>query len=73
MIHIIRNLGSIGVTADKLREVANDTRRGVNPQKRMSILEEVFRVRKLEERLERQEVGAYCEPRYTHQVSLKFA
>jgi hypothetical protein len=69
MIHIIRNLGAIGVTADRLRDVANDTRRGVNPQQRISILEEVLRVRKLEERLERQEVGAYFEPYSTVQVS----
>lgn len=58
-MHIIRNLGKYGITSDKLKEVAYDAKRQIKPPERMEILDEIFRVRKLEERLERQEVGTY--------------
>jgi hypothetical protein len=47
----------MGVTADKLEEVANDNRRQIKPPAKVGILDELFRVRRLEERFERQEVG----------------
>ncbi|KKA25184.1 hypothetical protein T310_0775 [Rasamsonia emersonii CBS 393.64] len=56
LVHIIRNLGKYGITSDKLKEVAYDAKRQIKPPERMEILVEIFRVRKLEERLERQEV-----------------
>ncbi|KAL1967687.1 hypothetical protein VTN77DRAFT_2944 [Rasamsonia byssochlamydoides] len=56
LVHIIRNLGKYGITSDKLKEVAYDAKRQIKPPERMEILDEIFRVRKLEERLERQEV-----------------
>ncbi|OXV07331.1 hypothetical protein Egran_04904 [Elaphomyces granulatus] len=58
MVHIIRNLGRHGVTADKLKEVAYDAKRQLNAPEKMEVLDEIFRVRKLEERFERDEVDA---------------
>jgi Protein of unknown function (DUF2841) len=60
LVHIIRNLGKYGITSDKLKEVAYDIKRQIDHPEGMEILDEIFRVRKLEERLERQEVGR-CE------------
>lgn len=57
MVHIIRNLGSLGITADKLLEVVYESKRNLKPAERLEIIEEILRVRKLEERYERNEVG----------------
>lgn len=57
-MHILRNLGEYGVTSDKLREVAHDSKKTLQ-EGGIEILDEVFRVRKLEERYERNEVGMY--------------
>lgn len=58
LMHILRNLGEYGVTSDKLREVAHDSKKTLQ-EGGIEILDEVFRVRKLEERYERNEVGMY--------------
>ncbi|KAL1860153.1 hypothetical protein Plec18170_002102 [Paecilomyces lecythidis] len=58
LVHILRKLGKYGITSDKLKEVAYDAKRQIKPPERMEILEEIFRVRKLEERFERGEVDA---------------
>lgn len=58
MIHIIRKLGYIGVTADKLKEVAGDTKRSLKHPSHVEIIYEILRVRKMEERFERGEVDS---------------
>lgn len=67
LVHILRKLGKYGITSDKLKEVAYDAKRQIKPPERMEILEEIFRVRKLEERFERGEVGEYT---HRHSCSL---
>jgi Protein of unknown function (DUF2841) len=57
LVHIVQRLLPMGITADKLQEAANDIRRHIKPRERATILDEVFRVRRLEERYERDEVG----------------
>ncbi|RAL14207.1 uncharacterized protein BO97DRAFT_386653 [Aspergillus homomorphus CBS 101889] len=57
LLHIIRNLSSNGFTAEALQEVAHDCRRQIQDDK-MPILNEIFRVRKMEERYERGEIDA---------------
>lgn len=61
MLHIIRKLGSHGITADKLKEVAGDTKRSLKHPSHVDIIFEILRVRKMEERYERGEVGMYQE------------
>ncbi|KKK22477.1 hypothetical protein ARAM_000617 [Aspergillus rambellii] len=56
LIHILRKLGKFGITSDKLQEVAHDSKRQLRPEEKMEILNEIFRVRRLEERFERGEV-----------------
>ncbi|KAH8702387.1 hypothetical protein BGW36DRAFT_116075 [Talaromyces proteolyticus] len=58
LVHIVQNLSPIGITADKLQEIANDNRRQIKPPEKIGILDELFRVRRLEERYERNEVDA---------------
>lgn len=58
LLHIIRKLGSHGITADKLKEVAGDTKRSLKHPSHVEIIFEILRVRKMEERLERGEVDA---------------
>ncbi|KAJ5322757.1 hypothetical protein N7452_011046 [Penicillium brevicompactum] len=58
LIHIIRKLGYIGVTADKLKEVAGDTKRSLKHPSHVEIIYEILRVRKMEERFERGEVDS---------------
>jgi hypothetical protein len=70
MVHIIRNLGRHGVTADKLKEVAYDAKRQLNAPEKMEVLDEIFRVRKLEERFERDEVGMYIRGHFVASVAL---
>ncbi|KAJ5815666.1 hypothetical protein N7474_007443 [Penicillium riverlandense] len=56
LIHIVRKLGSYGITADKLKEVASETKRSLKHPSHVEIIYEILRVRKLEERLERGEI-----------------
>jgi hypothetical protein len=59
LLHIVRKLGSHGITADKLKEVAGDTKRSLKHPSHVEIIYEILRVRKMEERFERGEVGMY--------------
>ena len=47
--------------ADKLKEVAGDTKRSLKHPSHIEIIYEILRVRKMEERFERGEVGMYCQ------------
>lgn len=58
LLHIIRKLGSYGITADKLKEVACDTKRSLKHPSHVDIILEVLRVRKMEERWERGEIDS---------------
>lgn len=58
MLHIIRKLGTYGITADKLKDVAGDTKRSLKHTSHVEIIYEILRVRKMEERFERGEVDA---------------
>lgn len=56
-MHIIQNLGRThGITADKLEEAGKDAQRHIKPQARLEILDEIYRVKRLEERYERGEI-----------------
>ncbi|CAG8140947.1 unnamed protein product, partial [Penicillium nalgiovense] len=58
LLHIIRKLGSYGITAEKLKDVAGDTKRSLKHPSHVEIIYEILRVRKMEERFERGEVDA---------------
>ncbi|KAE8150702.1 hypothetical protein BDV25DRAFT_153852 [Aspergillus avenaceus] len=58
LIHIVRRLGRFGITPDKLQEVAHDSKRQLRPTNKIEVLDEIFKVRRLEERYERGEVDA---------------
>ncbi|KAJ5176743.1 uncharacterized protein N7482_002620 [Penicillium canariense] len=58
LLHIIRKLGGHGITADKLKEVAGDTKRSLKHASHVEIIYEILRVRKMEERFERGEVDS---------------
>ncbi|KAJ5443373.1 Protein of unknown function DUF2841 [Penicillium cf. griseofulvum] len=58
LLHIIRKLGGYGITADKLKDVAGDTKRSLKHASHVEIIYEILRVRKMEERFERGEVDA---------------
>ncbi|KAI3113248.1 hypothetical protein CBS147330_9870 [Penicillium roqueforti] len=58
LLHIIRKLGSYGITADKLKDVAGDTKRSLKHASHVEIIYEILRVRRMEERFERGEIGA---------------
>ncbi|PYI00792.1 hypothetical protein BO78DRAFT_34251 [Aspergillus sclerotiicarbonarius CBS 121057] len=58
LVHIVRRLARIGVIADKLLDIAFDCRRQLKEHEKFSIIEEIFKVRRLEERYERGEVDA---------------
>jgi hypothetical protein len=66
LIHIIRKLGGSGITTDKLQEIAHDCKRQLTSSNRLQFLDEVFRVRRIEERYERGEVSKQ------HLLSMKF-
>lgn len=57
LLHIIRKLGNYGVTADKLKEVAGDTKRSLKHPSYVDIIYEILCVRDMEEQFERGEVG----------------
>ncbi|KAJ5367191.1 hypothetical protein N7541_001132, partial [Penicillium brevicompactum] len=46
-------LGHYGITADKLRDVAQDTKRGLKDPSHVEIIDEILRVRRIEELFER--------------------
>ncbi|KAJ5609534.1 hypothetical protein N7528_010101 [Penicillium herquei] len=58
LLHIIRKLGGFGITAEKLKDVAGDTKRSLKDPSHVDIIYEILRVRKMEERYERGEVDA---------------
>ncbi|KAJ5138865.1 uncharacterized protein N7515_003713 [Penicillium bovifimosum] len=58
LLHIIRKLGPYGITADKLKGVAGDTKSSLKHPSDVEIIYEILRVRKMEERFERGEVDA---------------
>jgi hypothetical protein len=61
LIHILRRPGGRGVTSDELQDVAGDYARQLLPVKEIemkkNILSNIFKVRKLEEQYEREEIG----------------
>lgn len=59
LIHIMRKPAKPNITADSLREVAQDSKRSLRDDKKLEEMEEILKVRKLEERYERGEVGMY--------------
>lgn len=59
LIHIIRRLGRFNITPDKLQEVAYDSKRQLRPMNKIEVLDEVFKVRRMEERYERGEIGMH--------------
>lgn len=59
LIHIMRELSQWGITSDKLKEVAQDSKRSLRGPEKLEEMEEMLKVRKLEERYERGEVGMY--------------
>ncbi|KAG2416140.1 hypothetical protein HFD88_007332 [Aspergillus terreus] len=58
LIHIVRKLGKFGITPDKLQEVAYDSKRQLRPTTKIEVLDEIFKVRRMEERYERGEIDA---------------
>ena len=58
LMHILRNLSDYGVTSNKLKEVAHDAKKLLQDGG-LEILDEVFKVRYMEERYERNEVGMH--------------
>ncbi|KAI9372542.1 hypothetical protein BJX61DRAFT_442269 [Aspergillus egyptiacus] len=62
LVHILRMPEKFNISSDKLNEIAQDCKRQLRPEEcideKMEILNEIFRVRRLEERFERGEVDA---------------
>ncbi|GFF76820.1 hypothetical protein IFM62136_09415 [Aspergillus lentulus] len=58
LIHIIRKLGTFGITTDQLQEISHECKRRLRGPHRLQILDEVFKVRRMEERYERGDVDA---------------
>ncbi|PLB53679.1 hypothetical protein P170DRAFT_346625 [Aspergillus steynii IBT 23096] len=58
LVHILRKLDQSGITPEKLQEVAHDARRQLKPPEKIEIFDEIFRVRRMEQRYERGEVDA---------------
>ncbi|KAL4947397.1 hypothetical protein BDW69DRAFT_117591 [Aspergillus filifer] len=62
MIHLISKPTNPGITANKLHEIARDNKRSLKPEKdkdeKWEILDEIFKVRKMQEKFERGEVDA---------------
>ncbi|KAF3403911.1 Uncharacterized protein F1880_010277 [Penicillium rolfsii] len=57
LLHIIRELGYLGITAEKLKDVAGDTKRSLKPPSHVEIIYEILRVRKMEERYQKGEAS----------------
>ncbi|PWY91440.1 hypothetical protein BO94DRAFT_544820 [Aspergillus sclerotioniger CBS 115572] len=58
LVHIVRKVQRHDINADKLLDIAFDCRRQLKEQEKFAIIEEIFKVRRLEERYERGEVDA---------------
>ncbi|KAF9894056.1 hypothetical protein FE257_009029 [Aspergillus nanangensis] len=58
LIHIVRKLGRFNITPEKLQEVAHDSKRQLRPTSKIEVLDEIFKVRRMEERFERGEVDS---------------
>ncbi|KAJ5683078.1 hypothetical protein N7462_006243 [Penicillium macrosclerotiorum] len=56
LLHMIRKLGSHNITTDKLMEAAGDTRSSLEYSSHIKIIYEILRVRRMEERFEREKV-----------------
>ncbi|EEA24396.1 hypothetical protein TMatcc_007488 [Talaromyces marneffei ATCC 18224] len=60
LVHLVQNLLPMGITADILEEAVGDTRRHLVPEdkaeEKASMLEEIIRVRKIQERYLRNEI-----------------
>ncbi|EED18145.1 hypothetical protein TSTA_119090 [Talaromyces stipitatus ATCC 10500] len=60
LVHLVQNLLPMGITAEMLEDAALDCRRQIGPEERreerLGVIEEIFRVRKIEERYERNEI-----------------
>lgn len=54
LVHIIRNLG---LESAKLKDIAHEMKRHFDPPARLEIIDEIFRVRRAEEQLARDEIG----------------
>lgn len=65
LVHLVQNLLPMGITADLFEESVGDVRRHLVPQskaeEKAAMLEEIIRVRKIEERYLRNEIGMYRE------------
>lgn len=65
LVHLVQNLLPMGITADVLEEAVSDTRRHLIPEdkaeEKARMLEEIIRVRRIEERYLRNEIGMYRE------------
>jgi hypothetical protein len=65
LVHLVQKLLPNGITADLLEEAVRDTRRHLVPkdkaEEKATILEEIIRVRKIEESFLRNEIGMYRE------------
>lgn len=57
MIHILRKLGDRNITADKLKEAADGSKRQLKPPTKSAILDKIFKVRWMEERYEDGKIG----------------
>lgn len=61
LVHLVQNLLPMGITADLLEEAVGDTRRHLVPEDKAEekalMLDEIIRVRKIEERYLRNEIG----------------
>ncbi|OQD97643.1 hypothetical protein PENSOL_c011G06425 [Penicillium solitum] len=58
ILHILRKLGRYGITAKKLRDVAQDTKRSLKRPSHIEIIDEILRVRRVEELFEQGQVDA---------------
>ncbi|GBF62512.1 hypothetical protein TMEN_5058 [Trichophyton mentagrophytes] len=60
LIHIFRKLGKNGITADKLEEAGLGVKSQIKPREKVDILDEIYKVRRAEERYERGEADEYA-------------
>jgi hypothetical protein len=63
LVHILCELkDSHGVTTDKLRDAGQDVRRQITPAHRLCVLDEIYYVRRMEERYLDGEIGRCHHP-----------
>ncbi|CAG7978222.1 unnamed protein product [Penicillium olsonii] len=58
ILHIICNLGHYNITADQLRDVAQDTKRTLRDPSHVGIIDEILRVRRMEELFDQDQIDA---------------